>query len=547
MYALIAFAPILITLILMTVLNWPAKRALPVAWLAACAAGVLAWKMKLVTVAACTFYGFLSSIEVLLVIFGAILIMNTLKCSGAMASINQGFTRVSPDKRIQAIIICWMFGSFIEGAAGFGTPAALAAPLLVSLGFPPLAAATVALIFDSTAVSFGAVGTPVSAALTQLGSSVGPEFAQKLSFWTALPHAVMGVFVPFLGVAVLTKVFGKEKSFKPALEVLPFAIFSGLVFSVPYVVVAAVFGYEFPSLLAALFGLVITVIAAKKKFLIPKTTWGFAPESEWRDDWRAKTELEKAKPSKMPLILAWTPYVLIAAVLVITRIPELGIKDIINTNAVPPFVIKFDNIFGVDSLDFSLKWANIPGVLPFIPVAILTHFMHKMSFQEVKTAWVDTFKQIGGAAVAIIFGIALVQVMKFSDINESGLHNMMVIMAEFISNAGASIFVVLSPIIGILGSFISGSNAVSNLLFTNLQFETAQALNLSTVFVVAMQVIGGAIGNITCINNAVAVCATVGTSGAEGKIIKTNVVPTAIYTVVIIGIFALLFAAGFNP
>lgn len=464
-----------------------------------------------------------------------------------MASINQGFTRVSPDKRIQAIIICWMFGSFIEGAAGFGTPAALAAPLLVSLGFPPLAAATVALIFDSTAVSFGAVGTPVSAALTQLGSSVGPEFAQKLSFWTALPHAVMGVFVPFLGVAVLTKVFGKEKSFKPALEVLPFAIFSGLVFSVPYVVVAAVFGYEFPSLLAALIGLVITVIAAKKKFLIPKTTWGFAPESEWRDDWRAKTELEKAKPSKMPLILAWTPYVLIAAVLVITRIPELGIKDIINTNAVPPFVIKFDNIFGVDSLDFSLKWANIPGVLPFIPVAILTHFMHKMSFQEVKTAWVDTFKQIGGAAVAIIFGIALVQVMKFSDINESGLHNMMVIMAEFISNAGASIFVVLSPIIGILGSFISGSNAVSNLLFTNLQFETAQALNLSTVFVVAMQVIGGAIGNITCINNAVAVCATVGTSGAEGKIIKTNVVPTAIYTVVIIGIFALLFAAGFNP
>lgn len=547
MYALIAFAPILITLILMTVLNWPAKRALPVAWLAACAAGVLAWKMKLVTVAACTFYGFLSSIEVLLVIFGAILIMNTLKCSGAMASINQGFTRVSPDKRIQAIIICWMFGSFIEGAAGFGTPAALAAPLLVSLGFPPLAAATVALIFDSTAVSFGAVGTPVSAALTQLGSSVGPEFAQKLSFWAALPHAVMGVFVPFLGVAVLTKVFGKEKSFKPALEVLPFAIFSGLVFSVPYVVVAAVFGYEFPSLLAALFGLVITVIAAKKKFLIPKTTWGFAPESEWRDDWRAKTELEKAKPSKMPLILAWTPYVLIAAVLVITRIPELGIKDIINTNAVPPFVIKFDNIFGVDSLDFSLKWANIPGVLPFIPVAILTHFMHKMSFQEVKTAWVDTFKQIGGAAVAIIFGIALVQVMKFSDINESGLHNMMVIMAEFISNAGASIFVVLSPIIGILGSFISGSNAVSNLLFTNLQFETAQALNLSTVFVVAMQVIGGAIGNITCINNAVAVCATVGTSGAEGKIIKTNVVPTAIYTVVIIGIFALLFAARFNP
>ena len=547
MYALIAFAPILITLILMTVLNWSAKRALPIAWLVACIAGIFAWKMRFVTVAACTVYGFLSSIEVLLVIFGAILIMNTLKCSGAMSAINHGFTRVSSDKRIQAIIICWMFGSFIEGAAGFGTPAALAAPLLVSLGFPPLAAATVALIFDSTAVSFGAVGTPVSTALTQLGTSVGPEFAGKLSVWTALPHAVMGIFVPFLGVAVLTKVFGKEKSIKPALAVLPFALFSGIVFSVPYVIVAAVFGYEFPALLAALIGLIVTVFAAKKKFLVPKNTWGFAPETEWKPDWRSKTELERAKPSDMPLWLAWAPYVLIAAILVITRIPELGIKNIINTNASFPFVFQFNNIFGVEQLDFSLKWANIPGVLPFIPVAILTHFMHKMSLDEVKTAWIDPFKQIGGGGLAIIFGIALVQVMKFSDINESGLHNMMVIMAEFISNAGASVFVVLSPIIGILGSFISGSNAVSNLLFTNLQFETAQALNLSTVLVVAMQVIGGAIGNVTCINNAVAVCATVGTSGAEGKIIKTNILPSAIYTVVIIGIFALLFAVGFNP
>lgn len=536
MIALLAFLPILVTIILMTALNRPANQALPIAWLLASLLGIFVWKMPVLTTIACSVYGILSSIDVLLVIFGAILIMNTLKQSGAMATINNGFTKISRDKRILAIIIGFMFGSFIEGAAGFGTPAALAAPLLVSLGFPPLAAAAVTLIYDSTAVSFGAVGTPVTAALTQLGQSVPDDFAGKLTTFTAFPHAIVGIFVPFLGVAMLTKVFGKEKSFRPAVEILPFSIFAGLAFSVPYVLCAVFFGYEFPSLLAALFGLIVTVFAAKQKWFTPKRTWDFATVSH--------ENLQVAKnvhAAPMSLFRAWTPYILIAVILVLTRIPALGIKNIINTNASGPFVLKIENLFGIDVLDFSLKWANIPGVLPFLPVAIFTHFLHKMPIQKVRIAWRDTFRQISGAAIAIVSGIALVQVMKFSDLNQSGMSNMMVIMAELLSGAGRAVFIVLSPIIGVLGSFISGSNAVSNLLFTNLQFETAQALSLSTVLVIAMQVIGGAVGNMICINNAVAVCATVGTSGNEGKIIKTNLLPTALYALGIIGIFAILF------
>lgn len=534
MYALIAFIPILVTVLLMTVWNRPAKVALPIAWLLACLFGLFIWKMQMKTVFACTVFGFLSAIDVLLVVFGAILIMNTLKYSGAMASINQGFTRVSTDKRVQAIIIGFLFGSFIEGAAGFGTPAALAAPLLVSLGFPPVAAATVCLIFDSTAVSFGAVGTPVSTALTQLGGSVSGDFSESLTVWTALPHGIVGVFLPLIGVFVLVRVFGKGKTLRPVLDIIPFALFSGLAFSVPYVLLALLFGYEFPSLLASLIGLIIIVFAAKKRFLLPKAEWDFAHQT-------AIEREAQAHEKKMPLLLAWTPYILIAILLVATRIPAFGIKALINTNARFPYLLQINNLFGVNALDFSLKWANIPGVIPFIPVAIITVFLHKMPISSVKRAWSETAKQISGAAIAILFGIALVQVMKFSDINESGLHNMMVMMAELIAKTGKTLFIVLSPLIGILGSFISGSNAVSNLLFTNLQFETAQSLGLSTVLVVAMQVIGGAIGNIICVNNAVAVCATVGISGKEGKIIKTNILPTAIYTILIIIIFAVIF------
>ncbi len=530
MYAILAFLPILLSVVLMTVFNKPAKTVLPLSFLLACVLGFFVWKMPIYAILSATVFGVLSSVEVLLVIFGAILIMNTQKYSGGMAAINHGFTNLSNDSRISLIIISFMFGSFIEGAAGFGTPAALAAPLLVSLGFSPMAAVVLSLICDSSAVSFGAVGTPVAVAVAQISDRVSANFSRGVSVFTAIPHAIMAIFVPFLAVAVMTKVFGKEKSIKPALEVLPFAIFSGLSFAVPYVLIAAFLGYEFPSLIAGLIGLIITVFSAKRGFLVPKNVWKI----------KAAEMVQTENKKRMNLILAWLPYVLIALILVITRIPSLGIKDIINTNAKGLFLIEIPNILGVEKIDFSLKWANIPGVLPFIPVAILTHFLHKMPKEKVKLAWSETIKQISGAAIAIVFGICLVQILKFSDINTSGLSNMMVIMAEKVAVAGKGLFVLISPIIGILGSFVSGSNAVSNLLFTNLQFETATNLGLSQMLAVSSQIVGGAIGNIICINNIVAACATVGISGKEGKIIKINIVPTLIYTVVITAFFAVL-------
>ncbi len=529
MLALLAFLPIFLSIVLMTAFSKPAKIVLPLAFILSVALGIFVWRMDLVAVISATIFGILSSVEVLLVIFGAILIMNTQKHSGGMEAINHGFMRISPDSRIQAIIISFMFGSFIEGAAGFGTPAALCAPLLVSLGFPPVAAAVVSLICDSAAVSFGAVGTPVTVAVAQLSGRVAEGFTEDVTAAVATSHGIVATVLPFLAVTVLVKVFGKEKSIKPAASVLPFAIFSGLAFSVPYVLIAIIFGYEFPSLLAGLIGLVVTVFAAKKKFLVPKEVWTIGEKVNVSE-----------KENRLNLFLAWFPYVLIALILVITRVPALGIKDIINTNAKGMFLIDVPNILGVERIDFSLKWANIPGLIPFIPVALITHFLHKMPKEKVRHAWSDTFRQISGAAVAIVAGICLVQIMKFSDINTSGLPNMMNVLAEKIASVGRVLFVVISPLIGILGSFISGSNAVSNLLFTNLQFETAATLGLSQVLVVASQIVGGAVGNIICINNIVAACATVGISGKEGKIIKINIIPTLIYTAVIVVFFVVL-------
>ena len=159
--ALLAFSPILLAAILLIGLRWPAKRAMPLVYLLTAGIALYAWDMSLNRVLASTLQGLVITAGVLWIIFGAILLLNTLKHSGGITAIRAGFATVSPDRRIQAIIIAWLFGCFIEGASGFGTPAAIAAPLLVAIGFPALAAVMLGMLVQSTPVSFGAVGTPI--------------------------------------------------------------------------------------------------------------------------------------------------------------------------------------------------------------------------------------------------------------------------------------------------------------------------------------------------------------------------------------------------
>ena len=541
MLALVAFLPILATLVLVTVFNWPAKWCLLISWIMSAVFAMIFWDVEIIAVIASSVYGMLSSVDVLIIIVGAILLMNTLKASGATASINRGFMNICPDKRVQACIIGFSFCSFIEAAAGFGTPAALAGPLMVSLGFPPMAAAMIALIFDSTAVSFGAVGTPVTSALHALGMSGDVEFAKDFALWTAIPHAVVSIILPLLVLMLTTKFFSKEKSFKPALEAAPFAIFTGLSFAVPYILVTVFIGYDFASLIGALFSIAITVIAARKGFLVPKKTWNFGNSEEWEKDWLATSPVTPVAESKMSVLKAWIPYVLVALVLVITRIPQLGVKGLLTSGA--PFVVGIQNLFGFDKLDWSVKWAYLPGTA-FILVAIFTNFFHKMDRKKVAESWKDTFKQVSGAALALFFGLALVEVMKYKNAADI---SMMDQMANALAKVGEDLYVLIAPFIGVLGAFVSGSATVSMNLFSNLQYNTATVLGIAPAFVMAMQCVGAAVGDMVCINNAVAASATIGVVGNEGKLIKKNAIPMLIYTLITVAIFYIVIALGVQP
>lgn len=549
--ALIASLPILLVVVLMIAFSKPAKIALPIGWVVTLLIALLYWRQDITTAFAWALDGFLEAIGTLVIILGAILIMNTLKHSGAVTAIQRVFNDVNPDRRIQAIIVGYVFAAFIEGAAGFGTPAALAAPLLISLGFPPLCAAIVALIFNSVPVVFGAVGTPTNTAATIVAQSVtelggdAEAYRMALTKFSAISQAACGLFIVFIGLFVMCKMFGKNRSGKDALAALPFALFTAVVFDALYLIMAIFFGPEFPSLVGAILTLFVVIVAARKDFLCPKTVWDFESRDQWDTSWLSMQEVKKDVDNGMSAVLAWVPYVLIALILVGTRLNWFGLKTLLTSNA---FKVKITNILGMEGVSWSWNWGWCPGIFPFILVCILTFFLHRMPATKVKESFVDTFNQCLGAAIALFFGVSMVYLYRNTGMNAQLSDNsMLYAMADALAKIFRSAYIIIAPIIGVLGAFMSGSNTVSNTLFSGLQFQTATLVNMSPVLIVALQNIGGAAGNMVCVNNVVAACATTGTMGNEGRIIKTNIIPCLIYCAIAILVLGGLIVAGVDP
>ena len=539
MLAIIAAIPIILTIILTVGFNIPAKKVLPISWGVCAIIGLAYWGMDVGHIAAYTITGFLGSIDTLLIIFGAILLMNMLNEAGAMRRIESMFNGITEDARIQLVIVGFAFAAFIEGAAGFGTPPAICAPLLIGLGAPPMAAAVACLLLDSSPVSFGAAGTPTNAAaevlkdtLPSMGVTDLDLWKQDLSFITAIGLAVGTFVIIWLVIGVIAKQYGKNKSFSDVFPVIPFCLFTAAVFSAFYLAFAKFVGAELTSLAAAAVTIFVTIGAAKAGFLMPKTIWRF-PGTEIKHDASKPQEVHT-----MSLLKAWTPYILVTLWLVATRIPQLGLKPYMS---IPK--IEITNIMGVAGADFTLKWLNNPGLFPFILVVLIGFAMFSLNGTQIKQVVSKSYNQVFGATIALLFGFAMVYLFRYSNMNVNGYDSMLVSMAKGMADLAGAHYLYVAPLIGSIGAFMFGSNTVSNIMFTPLQFETATILNLPHLVVVALQNQGGAIGNMVCINNIVATCATTGIIGAEGKILRASVGPWLVFyficVIVMVGIMAL--------
>jgi len=569
---LAALAPLVVVAVLLVGLLWPASRAMPVAWLVAVVVAAGVWDMPIEWIAAASIAGVMTAAEILWIVFGALLLLYTLVEGGAVERINAGFAAISDDRRVQVVLLAFFLATFLEGVAGFGTPAAVVAPLLLALGFPPMAAVVAALLGHAVATTFGAVGTPVLVGfqdpLTALEESIAAdgftvaEFATAAGGWTALVNGIVGVAMPLVTVATVVHVFGEddEPTLPAVRPVVPLCVVAGVAFVVPYFLTAWFVGPELPSIAGPMVGGGLTIGLLRAGYLHPDDHWTFPERDRWPDHWvgaiepggeegsgaPAATGEEPAVPAteedSPSLLRAWSPYVVLVVLLVGTRVID-PIADLLQgeqatiagvtlevPDVVAPIVVtEYASILGTD-VAASIRWAYVPGTWLLLSAAIAIPVLG-LSREEIGTAWREAGSKLVGPALALAFVIPLVQIML-----ESGSHagapeagSMMTVIADATASTFGGAYPAVAPVVGALGTFVTGSITVSNVSFTALQYEVAESVGVSTQLVIAGQGSGAAIGNVIAIHNVVAALATVGLVGRTGHVIRLMLVPLAYY------------------
>jgi lactate permease len=444
---------------------------------------------------------------------------------------------ISRDRRVQIIIIAWLMGSFLEGAAGFGTPAAVAAPLLVGMGFPPLIAAAATLIADSASVTFGAVGVPIWGGFEMIqtvrawpvslesGALAFQQFLQATTLSAAAIHFAIGTFVPLVIVAVMTRV--SRGTVRDGLSIWPLAVLGGLCFTIPQFLIAALVGPELPSLLGGLLGLAIFVPLVRRGVLTPRAAWDFPSRDTWPDTWEGSIQAGGEKEngdSAISPFRAWFPYILIGALLLVSRLEVIGLAPLLKS-----WRIGYAGILGTSIGKFITPLYN-PGIFPFLLAALLIPPLHRMQWREAGRAVGETIRMIRPAAIALVFTLGMVYIMMNSG-EGSNRDGMLIVLAGAAADTAGRAWLFFAPLVGALGTFISGSNTVSNIMFGPLQFGTAAQAGLSHSMTLALQAVGGAAGNMICIHNVVAALTTVGLVGKEGIVIRMNALVCLSYAV----------------
>lgn len=512
-----AALPVLLLIILMTRKSpMPSSKALPLA--AVVTYGLqLAWFGAGGTeVHAAVLAGLLVALTPVLIVWGAIFFFRTMEHSGALETIRAWLNHLSQNRVAQVVIIGWSFQFLIEGASGFGTPAALAAPLLVGLGFPALRVAMACLILNSVPVSFGAVGTPTWFGFGQLGLNPGELGA--VAWKTALVHSAAACVVPVLAFRLL---LGWREMRQSGLFIA-LAITSSVI---PMLLLARV-NHEFPSVAGGLIGLIVTVWLARHHTGLPR---------------EHETQPAQSPPSFRIIVKALFPLWGTVLILLITRLPQLGLRGLLTAtepawtcelgalghfSISPSLVLGLRGIFGTAE-SWSLPMLYVPALIPFVLMSALTWRVLSAPAGTAGKAWRESTARIRPALPALFGALVFVRLMLVG-----GENSPVMAIGGWISGVAGSGWPFLASYLGALGAFFAGSCTVSNLTFGPIQDAIAAQHGLDRTTLLALQSVGGAMGNMVAIHNIVAVCSVLGLRNVEGAILRKTAPLMLIYGII---------------
>jgi len=449
------------------------------------------------------------------VIFGAILFNRFSEISGATDILRKWLGNINPNPVAQIMIIGWAFAFMIEGASGFGTPAAIAAPILVGLGFPALKVAMLALVMNSVPVSFGAVGTPTWFGFGPLNLSEAQIL--EIGSMSALIHSIAALVIPLMALRFIVS----GKAIRQNILFIYLSVFSCVI---PYFLLAQV-NYEFPALVGGAIGLLISIFLANRGVGLAKS----------------ENNLDNNAVSAGQVAKALFPTGLLIAILIVTRLQQLSFKAMMNDatswfsvqlGSLGTFDISRGLIFSLKdifatSINASYKLLYVPALIPFVITVLIAIPVFAVSGAKSKDIFVGSFKQTRNPFFALVGALIMVNLMLVG-----GDNSMVKIIGKSFAEATGEHWTVFASYLGAVGAFFSGSNTVSNLTFGSVQLSTAELTGLSATLVLALQSVGGAMGNMVCINNIVAVSSVLNMNNTEGAIIKRTVVPMVVYGII---------------
>lgn len=513
----LSIGPIILLIWMMTKKNaLPSHIALPFTAIFVAIVQLFHFNLDLTVVIANSISGLLSALTPISIVAGAILLNRLLYFSGSERVIRTWLESISSNKVAQLMIIGWAFAFMIEGASGFGTPAAIAAPILIGLGFRPLNVAMFTLTMNSVPVSFGAVGTPTWFGFSNLG--LDEETIIQTAQLSALIHLVAAFFIPSIALRFVV-------SWKEIFNNYQYILFSTLSCTIPYFLLAQ-WNYEFPALVGGAVGLVISIMVARSGF-------GLYSEST-----TSERKTERQKHTHKEILLAMFPTILLITILIVTRIKQIGIKPLL-LDQTPIFnqsigmfgdfsvsqslIITLNNILGTTAA-WSYKLLYVPALIPFFLVVMISMLVFKMPSGTFQVMCKETGQRIKYPFIALIGALIMVKLMMVGGENSP----IMTIGKTFAELTGES-WQYLASYLGALGAFFSGSATVSNLTFGAIQQSIAMNVGIPETKILALQSVGGAMGNMVCINNIIAVSTILGIKKQEGYILKRTFIPMTIY------------------
>lgn len=519
--SLVALIPIIFFFFALAIFRMKGSVAGTITVILAVLVALFSYDMPVVMAASAVVYGFFYGLwPISWIIIGAVFLYKVSVKTGQFNIIRSSILSITEDQRLQMLLVGFAFGTFLEGAAGFGAPVAITAALLVGLGFKPLYAAGLCLIVNTAPVAFGAMGIPIIVA----GQVSGVD--------TMEVSQMVGRQLPFMVPIVLIWIMAIMDGWRGVKETWPAILVASLSFSLAQFLTSNFVGPELPDITAAIASLVsLTVLF---KFWKPKHIFRFEQDTQQNEN--VAKEL-KQHYSLGQIIKAWSPFAVLTAMVTLWSVQpfkQLFVKGAALENLVisidvpflhqliqkmPPVVAEATDYAAVYKFD----WFSATGTAIML-AAIITILYLKMKPRDAAVTFIETLNELKTPIYSIGMVLAFAFIANYSGLSAT--------LALALAHTGSA-FTFFSPFLGWLGVFLTGSDTSANALFAALQATTAQQIGVPEVLLVAANTSGGVTGKMISPQSIAIACAAVGLVGKEADLFRFTVKHSIIFTVMI--------------